>query len=76
MSSYNPSNRISATEALARFRILRSSVRREDLLRTQERELLEYPLIPRSFWRTLIDIIQTGHFVFATRFAWASFGIW
>jgi hypothetical protein len=75
MSSYNPSNRISAAEALARFRILRSSLQSEDLLRTQEMELLQYPLIPRSFWRMFIDIVQTGQLVLASRFVWASFGI-
>ena len=67
MSSYNPSNRISAAEALARFRILRSRLQCEDLLKTRERELLEYPLIPRSFWRMFIDIVQTGRLVIAAR---------
>jgi hypothetical protein len=53
--SFTPSNRISAAEALTRFPILRSSLRREDLLWTRERELLQYPLIPRNFWRMFID---------------------
>jgi hypothetical protein len=75
MSSYNPSNRICVAEALARFRILRSSLQCEDLLQTRERELLGYPLIPRSFWRMFIDIVQTGQLVLATRFVYASFGI-
>jgi len=72
MSSYNLSNRISAAEA---FRVLRSSSWCEDLLWTQEMELLQYPLIPRSFWRMFIDIVQTGQLVIATCFVWASFAI-
>ena len=75
MSSYNPSNRIFVAEALARFRILRSSLQCEDLLRTRETELLMYPLIPRSFWRMFIDIVQTGQLVLAARLVYASFGI-
>ena len=41
MSSYNPSNRISASEASARFRMLRPPLLQcEDLLRMRESELL------------------------------------
>lgn len=75
MTSYNPSNQSSATEALARFRIPRSSLQREDLVGIQEMELLQYRLIQSSFWRMLINIVQTGHLVLAFRFAWASFSI-
>ena len=42
MSSYNPANRICAAEALARFRIPRSSLQCEDLVRTQEREIFSF----------------------------------
>ena len=67
MSYIQPPNRISTAGTLARFRALHSSLRCDDLLRTQEMELLNYPPISRNSWRMFIDIVQTGQLLIATR---------
>ncbi|GBE83932.1 hypothetical protein SCP_0509910 [Sparassis crispa] len=76
MSSYNPSRRITATEALARLRTLRSTIPDEKLKDLRERELLIFPLVPRSHLVMFRDILETGKWSLACQFAWALLQIW
>jgi hypothetical protein len=76
MSSFNPSSRISATEALARLRTLRSKIPAEKLSKMQKIEFGNYFLIPRSLWRTLLEVVKTGQLVLACRIVWSSFSNW
>ena len=73
MSSFNPSSRVSASVALNRLKKLRSQTPSQALSQIRQVELSGYCLIPRSFCRTLFEIISAGQLWLACRFAWASF---
>jgi hypothetical protein len=76
MSSFNPSSRVSATVALDRLKVLKSQTPCQVLLQVKEVELSAYHLIPRSFCRTLSEIISAGQLRLACWFVWASFRKW
>lgn len=76
MSSFNPSRRISLTVALDRLKVLKSQTPSQVLSQVKETELYVYEIIPRSFFRTLFEVISTGRLMFACRFVWASFQKW
>ena len=73
MSSFNPSSRISAIGALIRLKGLRSQIPCQVLSEVRRIKDYEYCLIPRSFCRTLFEIVSAGQLWLACRFAWASF---
>jgi hypothetical protein len=75
MSTFKPSSRVSATVALNRLKGLRSQTPCEVLSQVKRIDISGFYLIPRSFCRTLFEIISAGQLWLACWFVWASFKI-
>ncbi|KIM42429.1 hypothetical protein M413DRAFT_444847 [Hebeloma cylindrosporum] len=73
MSSFNPSSRISLSVALDRLKALKSQTPTEALSDIRDIEPHGFHLIPRSFCRTLFEVISAGYLRLACWFVWASF---
>jgi len=76
MSSFNPSSRISAAVARNRLEALRYKMSPEALSRVRDIKPTAYYVIPRGFWRTVLEIARAGQWWLVCCFVWASFRIW
>ena len=76
MSSFNPPGRVSVAVALNRLKGLRSQIPSQELSQVRRINDYEYCLIPRSFCRTLFEIVSAGQLWLACQFVWASFQKW